>query len=144
MIDKMKAILKAMDMCVLATCADNKPHCSLMAYVPAESGELLYMATLRESQKFSNLQRNPAVSLLVDTRTSSAQDRRRIQSLTVTGRYVPVTEPAERDAIRKQLLARHAHLEILVNDPAAEIVRIDIEAFLLLDGPVDAHYVKLT
>lgn len=144
MIDKMKAMLKSQDMCVLATSSENRPHCSLMAYVTDDSGERLYMATLRDSKKYSNLRSNPAVSLLVDTRQACAQGRGGLCALTVTGECAAVADLATKDALRKKILEKHAHLEMLLNDPDVEILCVEIESFLLLEGPVNAHYVKLS
>jgi hypothetical protein len=38
----MKSLLKANSMCVLATSSDDKPHCSLMAYVTDDEGDTLF------------------------------------------------------------------------------------------------------
>ena len=42
MIEKMKALAKQRDMCVLATVADGIPHRSLMAYVTDEDCREIY------------------------------------------------------------------------------------------------------
>jgi nitroimidazol reductase NimA-like FMN-containing flavoprotein (pyridoxamine 5'-phosphate oxidase superfamily) len=68
MIEKMKALVKRKDICVLATVSENNPHCSLMAYVTDNDCREIYMVTNRQSTKFRNLSANPLVSLLIDTR----------------------------------------------------------------------------
>ena len=36
MLEKMKALLRENSLCVLATCSEGRPHCSLMTYVTDE------------------------------------------------------------------------------------------------------------
>ena len=79
----MKALVREKNMCVLATVADGRPRCSLMAYATDEACEEIYMVTHRNTQKFKNLMKNAAVSLLVDSREKAP--RNRAQALTVDG-----------------------------------------------------------
>ena len=44
MIERMKELVRRKDICVLATVAENKPHCSLMAYVTDDECKEIYMA----------------------------------------------------------------------------------------------------
>ena len=83
MIDKMKALLRQKSSCVLATTDGATPHCSLMAYITLESASRLYLVTPRNTRKFRNINRNPNVSLLIDTR--GEQDRAKTKALTLTG-----------------------------------------------------------
>ncbi len=64
MLESMKRLLKENHLCVLATSAENIPHCSLMTYVTNEAGDRMYMMTRRDSRKYASLAVNPQVSLL--------------------------------------------------------------------------------
>lgn len=144
MIERMIELLRSKDLCVLATVSGGAPHCSLMAYVPDESGRSLYMATRKDTTKFENLRENPRVSLLVDTRDDPAGDTQNpTRALTVSGRYEPVGSEAEGDRARAALRERHPRLAPILEDPETEILCIRIDSFLLLDGPVDAHFAAL-
>ena len=68
MLEKMKNFIKNKNICVLSTVSDNKPYCSLMAYISDASCEEIYMVTHKNTTKFRNLQKNPSVSLLIDSR----------------------------------------------------------------------------
>ena len=144
MLEKMIALLKANDMCVLATCRDHKPHCSLMAYVTAEDGLTVYLATRQDTTKFGNLSENPRVSLLVDTRLAWAADRSRIQSLTVEGLYVPEENPVEEARLRRLLRDRHPHIAGLLDHPLSALIPVRVLSFLLLDGPEKASHVQVS
>ena len=140
MMDRMKSLLKKGDMCVLATCSENRPHCSLMTYVTDEAAETVYMITLKDSRKHRNVLDNPQVSLLVDTRQDiPVQGRKGVQALTVHGvcRTLPTEESR---SILRELAGRHPHLEPISSHPDAAVLEVKVEGLLLLDGVSDAHY----
>ncbi|MEJ5365885.1 MAG: pyridoxamine 5'-phosphate oxidase family protein [Desulfosoma sp.] len=141
--EQMIALLKANDMCVLATCRDQRPHCSLMAYVTDEEGLTVYMATRRDTTKFRNVQENPRVSLLVDTRLQGGADRARIQSLTVEGLYTPLHDAGEESRVRDVLRRRHPHIHGLLDHPLSVLMPVKVLSFLLLDGPEKASHVRV-
>ncbi len=139
MIEKMKDIIRKNDLCVLATVSEGRPHCSLMSYVPDDEAVEIYMVSHRESMKYINLTRNPAASLLIDTREDEAgRKRSSIKALTVRGEFRTVSDPEKKDVVRLRLLEKHPHLADFLNDPGAEIFCIRAKSFQLLDGPRDA------
>ena len=86
MLKKMKDIVRANDLCVLATVSEGKPHCSLMSYVSDEEGREIYLISHKQTKKYFNLMENPVVSLLIDTREEErGQKRVDIKALTVVG-----------------------------------------------------------
>ncbi len=141
MLEKMKAMVKEKDICVLATVSAGHPHCSLMAYVTDEDCREIYMVTYRKSRKYENLIKNPSVSLLIDTREDHRGSRRpEAKALTVSGTFQNIDDEAKRARIRSSLMERHPHLKELMNHPDAEIMSIRIDSFLLLNGLTDAHF----
>jgi nitroimidazol reductase NimA-like FMN-containing flavoprotein (pyridoxamine 5'-phosphate oxidase superfamily) len=141
MIEQIKALAKEKSMCVLATVAGAKPYCSLMAYVADELCEEIYMVTHRKTQKYKNLLENPAVSLLIDTREKIP--RSRVQALTIEGAFQRLENETKKNTVKKTLLTIHPNLKDFINHPDAELICIKINAFLLLDGLTDAHYVQV-
>jgi len=141
MLEKMKALIKEKDVCVLATTSSDKPHCSLMAYVTDEDCREIYMVTHRQSRKYENLMKNPYVSLLIDTREEHLGSRRPdAKALTVSGTFGKIDDENKRSHVRSKLMDRHPHVEEFLNHPDAEILCIRVESFLLLNGLTDAHY----
>lgn len=145
MIERMKALLREKDLCVLATAAGGAPHCSLMAYVTDEDGTALYMATMKSTTKYANLLENPRVSLLVDTRDDAAGAKTggATQALTVEGRCEVLEETEERSRAHADLLHRHPTLREVLEHPDTVVLRVAVESFLLLDGPREAHFERL-
>lgn len=140
MLEKMKELIRSQDICVLATACDNKPHCSLMAYVTDDHCREIHMVTHRNTAKFRNATKNPSVSLLMDTRLEEGGRRQRAQALTVTGLFERIEIPERREAIRARLLERHAHLRDFAAHPEAEVFAVKILALQLLDGITDSYY----
>ena len=144
MIEKMKALAKQRDMCVLATVADGIPHCSLMAYVTDEDCREIYMATNKKTKKYKNLIANPSVSLLIDTREEhSGIHRREAKALTVSGVSQEIGDRDKITMVRAKLLETHPHLQTFFDDPDVGIVRVKIKTFLLLDGLAEAHFAEI-
>jgi nitroimidazol reductase NimA-like FMN-containing flavoprotein (pyridoxamine 5'-phosphate oxidase superfamily) len=143
MIDRMRTLLKEMDICVLATAHAGKPHCSLMAYVPDAEGRWIYMLTQGKTKKYQSVLENPHVSLLVDTRCREKKmDREKVNALTVYGVFEPCQDPGERKAWLTRIVAIHPHLKELADQSDAEILSIRVDSFLLLEGVSTAHFEK--
>lgn len=144
MLDKMKALMKQKDICVLATVSDSKPHCSLMAYTTDDECHEIYMVTDRLTKKYSNLMENPSVSLLIDTRDEhTGPTRLKGKALTITGVFQEIKDKTKKDVIRDKLLERHPHLRAFVFQTDAEVFSIKVESLLLLDGLTDSYFEKV-
>jgi nitroimidazol reductase NimA-like FMN-containing flavoprotein (pyridoxamine 5'-phosphate oxidase superfamily) len=134
----MEDFLKANDMCVLATSAGDRPHCSLMAYATPPDGRELYMVTPKDSMKYANLTRNPQVSLLVDSRITAPREK--VQALTVEGVFEKTEDPMKRKAILDLLGAVHPQLKGFMENPIVEPLCFRIVSFLFLDGIETAFF----
>ncbi|MCG6892289.1 MAG: pyridoxamine 5'-phosphate oxidase family protein [Desulfobacteraceae bacterium] len=141
MLETMKTMVRSGRSCVLATCSNDRPHCSLMAYVSDEEGRTLYMVTPRRSKKYRNVEGNPFVSLLIDTREQETSGDR-VRALTVTGTCSVVTDDAVRKAARQMLLAAHSRLQTFWEGTEPAILCVSVTSFLLLDGVSQAHYAE--
>ena len=145
MIEKMEAIVREKDTCVLATVSDNSPHCSLMSYVTDAECREIYMVTHRETKKYLNLQKNPDVSLLIDTRAGHNMSGSRddiIAALTISGTFQKIEDDAKRERVRATLLDRHPVLREFLTDPGAEIIAVHCRSFQLLEGIRDSYFVS--
>jgi nitroimidazol reductase NimA-like FMN-containing flavoprotein (pyridoxamine 5'-phosphate oxidase superfamily) len=144
MLEKMKKFVREMDLCVMATASEGKPHCSLMVYVVDDDCQEIYMTTLRHTTKFRNLMENPMVSLLIDNRVDhSGSLRSETKAMTVAGRYSSLENSDKISLIREKLLARHPHLAKFLGHPDAEVLRIRISSFLLLNGLAEADFEEI-
>ncbi len=138
---RIREIIQAQSLCVLATSFSEEPYCSLMGYLwDQETGDF-YIVTRSDSKKYKNISRNPSVSLLLDTR--SPGDRKEgasIRAVTIQAKAQPLSESSLEREIRRKMSEVNPALEILSLDPKAVIVRIRPVSFLLLDGVESAHF----
>lgn len=141
MLEKMKELVRKKNMCVLATISDHKPYCSLMAYITDALCKEIYMVTLKNTTKFKNLQRNPCVSLLIDTRET--QPRSNAQALTIDGVFTSLTDENKKQKIRGRMLESFPHMKDFIHHREAELIRIKINSFLLLDGVSESYFMSL-
>jgi nitroimidazol reductase NimA-like FMN-containing flavoprotein (pyridoxamine 5'-phosphate oxidase superfamily) len=144
MLEKMKALLRENSLCVLATCSENMPHCSLMTYITDEQAEAIHTVTLNTSRKYRNIRQNPRVSLLVDTRLKDGSEAGDIKALTISGVSSFVSDETERVAILTRIGQNHPQLRDLVLHPDAEVITIEVECFLLLEGPTHAYFAQVS
>ena len=144
MLEKMKALARGKDICVLATVSGSKPHCSLMAYATDDQCREIYMVTHKQTKKYKNLKENPFVSLLIDTRDEDmGRNRLKARALTVDGTFQDIEDQAKKGVIRGRVLKRHPHLEEFANHPDAEVLAINVSSFLLLEGLTDSYFEML-
>ena len=141
MIEQIKQLVKDEKFCVLATVSNNKPYCSLMAYVSEEECRKIYMATLRNTVKYRNLIQNPMVSLLIDTRTKAFDNHvNEMKALTITGQFAEVSKRSRRMEVHDMLLQRHPYLGVFIDHPESSLFSVEIHSFLLLNGFTDSYY----
>ena len=141
MLDKIKNFARNKNICVLSTVSGNKPYCSLMAYITDTTCEEIYMVTQKNTTKFNNLQKNPSVSLLIDSR--EAQPRSNAQALTVDGVFIPLIDEDKKQKIRDGMLNSFPHMKDFIHHPESELIRIKINSFLFLNGLTESHFVSL-
>ncbi len=140
MIEKMRALVRQKDTCVLATASSGKPHCSLMSYIADADCREIYLVTHTQTKKFKNLQENPWVSLLIDTREEDSRaEIGQKKALTISGVFHRI-DPGKKESIRAQFLKKHSQLKELIDDPDAEIISVRVQSFQLLEGVRDSYF----
>ena len=137
-LEKINDLLLRKDSCVLATTDGETPHCSLMAYVTGESGQRLYLVTSRASRKYQNILCQPRVSLLIDTR--GEQQRELTQAVTITGNCEILQDTAEIAEVKANFVRQYPQLIDFVRKNDVDVMCVQIDFFLLLEGPERAYY----
>jgi nitroimidazol reductase NimA-like FMN-containing flavoprotein (pyridoxamine 5'-phosphate oxidase superfamily) len=138
---RIREILQTQRLCVLATSWQEEPYCSLMGYLWDQDTGDFYMVTSSESRKFRNLNQNPRVSLLLDTRTTEKpRDGASIRALTVQGKAQLFSGPGIGEEVLKRMQQVHPQLRNLLQNQKVVVVRVRPISFLLLDGVENAHF----
>jgi len=139
MLNRIKAMLEENSLCVLATCSENRPHCSLMAYIYDVRENVLYMMTLKTTQKYRNIRHNPRVSVLVDTRSRHSGSEKN-QALTISATCSLSAGAEIHSDILSRIVQKHPHLQDLAGIPDIEVLALHPTSFLLMDGALQSYY----
>lgn len=137
MLEKMKEIVRANGLCVLATVFEGIPHCSLMSYLADEEIGEIYLISSKQTRKYANLMTQPEVSLLIDTRSEGKSP---ILALTLRGRYHEIVDQEKKNALRARFLRRHPGVADLIQEEETDIFAIKISSWQLLEGVKDGHF----
>ncbi len=138
---RMADLLKDESLGVLATTAeDGSPYTSLVGFFAGGNLRELFFATFKDTRKYRNIQHNPRVCLLIDTRENSPEDFRDAAALTVLGRAAP----ADRDEKARNLyLSKFPHLESFLSDPGCLIIKIAVSEYILVERFQEVHKISL-
>ena len=101
-----ESLLAEQRFAALATQGADAPYTSLVAFAVTPDFRKIIFPTRSGTRKFTNLEANPRVALLIDNRSNSADDYRNAAAITVIG-SVSVERGPEEAERRGLLLARH-------------------------------------
>lgn len=140
MLEDCKRILRKKDLCVLATAGPEGPHCSLMGYALDDSESTLICVTERNTLKYYNMQANPRVSLLVDTRDEhpDRNQRQAMQALTLSCLALELTG-TQREAALKRLGKEQPQLKDILASSDAAVMALEIRSYQLLTGATNIY-----
>jgi nitroimidazol reductase NimA-like FMN-containing flavoprotein (pyridoxamine 5'-phosphate oxidase superfamily) len=116
---------------VLGTHQSGQPYGNLVAFAATSDLKNLLFATTRATRKFSNLQADARVSMVVDNRSNRVADFRKAVAATALGRAKEV-RGKERINLVPIYLAKHPHLEEFVSSPTCALVRIRVKVYFLV------------
>lgn len=125
---KVKELLAEEQLGVLAT-ADRAgaPYTSLVGFLPGTDIREIYFATFKSTRKYANIEQNPRVSLLIDSRKNRPEDFKDSAAVTVLGKAASSSSRRCRDLY----IARFPHLEDFILDPQSELLKITVSMYIL-------------
>jgi nitroimidazol reductase NimA-like FMN-containing flavoprotein (pyridoxamine 5'-phosphate oxidase superfamily) len=115
---------------VLATHGDDQAYGSLVAFAFTDDLRQVVFATLQATRKYRLLSEHAGVALVVDNRPAHPDEMMDVEAVTVTGRAEEVAPGPEREALARQLLARHPQLRSFVQAKSCALFRIQVVRFL--------------
>lgn len=143
MLSVIMKILLDNSLCVLSTCKNEIPNASLMQYTCDDDCTKLYMLTLKDSTKYSNIKNNANVSVLVDTRNSKHDNSSQINAITIYGSARIIDNKDTSKELIDLFKIKYASLVNLASNQNVCVIEISIKSFLFLEGADKSHYVSL-
>jgi hypothetical protein len=115
---------------VLATCKDNAPYCSLMCFTQISGERSVLLVTARGSAKFTNMQVNEEVSLLMADEISFASGLPSGKVVTFLGRASEVAGE-ERPQLEPVFVAKFPGLAAFARDASSALVRVRLTSAVI-------------
>ncbi len=138
----LKTLLTTQRLAVVATLQDGHPYTSLVAFVASDDLRHVAFVTRRESTKYRNLTASPKVSLLIDSRTRSADDLTAGVAVTALGRAAEIVDKAD-SALFAAFLRTYPHLEAFARAPTTALCGVEVQTYLLVTQFQDVVEVKI-
>ena len=113
---------------MLATWQTDQPYTSLMAFAHTQDLRQLVFATLRATQKHTDLARNASVAMLIDNRRNDAADYQHAIAISVFGRAHEI-DAAALPALQALYLQKHPKLKDFVESPACVLLKIAVSSY---------------
>jgi nitroimidazol reductase NimA-like FMN-containing flavoprotein (pyridoxamine 5'-phosphate oxidase superfamily) len=123
-----KSLAESQNFAVLAMDKQEQPYLFLMAFTIAGDFKTIILATERNTYKYSLLQSNKHVALLIDDRENRGSDTRETVVITALGVAEEVGGDEER-RLKELHSARHPYLEEFTKSPSCAIVRVRVRFY---------------
>lgn len=116
---------------VLATNGGDTPYTSLVAFAATPDLQLFYFVTARSTRKWSYLENNHHVSLLIDNRHNTAADFSQAAAATVLG-YAEELQGQAKQAALVGYLAKHPDLAGFAAAADCALLQIQVTGIYLV------------
>lgn len=127
----LSALLSRQRLAVLSTHAGGQPYASLVAFAGSEDLRSLYFVTPRATRKFTNLQSDGRVALLVTSSANQEGDFHQAVAATVVGSARELAGP-QKEAALKRYLQKHPYLEDFARSPTSALVEVSARTYVLV------------
>jgi nitroimidazol reductase NimA-like FMN-containing flavoprotein (pyridoxamine 5'-phosphate oxidase superfamily) len=129
--DILNELCTVQQLAVLATNAGDAPYTSLVAFAATPDLKLFYFITPRNTRKWSYLESNRQVSLLIDDRHNTVADFSQAVAATVLGSARELQGPSRETALALYL-AKHPDLTEFATAPESALLQIRITSIYLV------------
>jgi len=140
-VDRLRRLLDAQRVAVLASHRDGQPYCSLVAFARSADTKSLLFATSLSTRKFANLLADPRAAMMIDDRERLDRSLTSVTGVTAMGRIEELPTRAT-SRLFKRYLAKHPYLEGFVNSPNCALLRIKVDKYVMVDR--FQHVVEVT
>ena len=124
-------MLESQSLAVLASQKDDQSYANLVAFAVSDNLQMMIFATSRSTRKFSNIQCNPQVALLVDNRQNNPSDFKDALAVTAIGKAM-VINGSEKDKFSSMYLAKHPHLSDFISSPNQALIRVNVSKYIVV------------
>lgn len=125
-LDRLTALNKDQLHAVLATVLDGQPYTSMIAYALTPDKKGIVFSTPRKTQKYRNILKNRRVSVLIDTRSNTAMDYMKAESLTILGSAIPLRRGRKWSELAGVLVRKHPDLSTIMDSIETKLIFVKL------------------
>jgi nitroimidazol reductase NimA-like FMN-containing flavoprotein (pyridoxamine 5'-phosphate oxidase superfamily) len=127
----LRGLLAGQKLAVLSTHNGGQPYASLVAFAFSDDLGSLHFVTPRTTRKFSNLQKDCRMALLITSSSNKETDFHEAMAVTVVGSAVEIRDP-DKEAALDHYIARHPYLEEFARSPTCAFMRVHAHTYILV------------
>ena len=124
-------LCRSQQLAVLATNSGGAPYTNLVAFAATPDLRMFYFITPRSTRKWSNLENNRQVSLLIDNRHNTTADFSQAAAATVLGSAEELQGEAK-ESVLVLYLAKHPHLADFAAAPSCALLQVQVASIYLV------------
>ena len=107
---------------VLCTHRERQPYASLVAFVTTKDLKHIYFVTPKSTRKYTNLESNPRVSVLVNSSQNLESDFHSAMAVTIIG-HAAETVGRQRESLIDRYVEKHPYLEDFAREAIDAAIR---------------------
>jgi nitroimidazol reductase NimA-like FMN-containing flavoprotein (pyridoxamine 5'-phosphate oxidase superfamily) len=128
--ERIAELLQGQPFAVLCTYGEGQPYGSVVAYAFSPDLKTLVFATPMDTRKYRQLCECDRVALVIDSRSTHADDLAQVEAVTATGQAMHVQPGPELDRLARLLGTRHPQLKAFFADGSNALFRVEIDQYV--------------
>lgn len=127
----LRELLSNQRLAVLSTHNSGQPYASLVAFACSDDLRFLYFVTPRTTRKFTHLQNDGRMALLIASSANQETDFHEAMAVTVVGRAGEIFG-VEKETALNRYLEKHPYLEDFARSPTCAFVQVNARTYILV------------
>ncbi|AHM57744.1 pyridoxamine 5'-phosphate oxidase (plasmid) [Peptoclostridium acidaminophilum DSM 3953] len=114
---------------VLATQGQGQPYATLISFATSPDMKYAIFATPIQTRKYSLIQGDQMISMLIDNRSSQPNSLNSISALTITGKAKALSDEESIELWSGLLLCKHPYLSHFVKSPSTALIVVEVTGY---------------
>ena len=124
--ESIRELCKSQSFAVLATQGKGQPYTSLIGFATSDDMKYVVFATPKQTRKYSLLEEDNRVSLMVDNRAQQPDSINFISALTITGNGRILNDAEEIEKWSGLLTEKHPYLSSFVRSDSTAVILVEV------------------
>ena len=124
--ESIRELCESQSFAVLATQGKGQPYTSLIGFATSDDMKYVVFATPKQTRKYSLLEEDNRVSLMVDNRAQQPDSINFISALTITGKVRILDDAEEIEKWSGLLTEKHPYLSSFVRSSSTAVILVEV------------------